>query len=189
MSEHDLENSPLPPAKQLANLYDSLADDVFDVPFDTDYETERRASRIVRATLKKAPGFAEPSQPRPKLAFRVRFIGSPHYDAQWFAHTFGLHPVLAVLLAIAAVVLWGYFDGWIRLVCTIPLGILTWMMQKDFYEEDSRTASCKAIVVSALLAIDIAVALLVFLTAGILGKVWNNLRRKARKRTPETQSK
>jgi hypothetical protein len=62
MTEHR-SKSPLTPVEQLANLYASLADDVFDIPLEVDEDTKERASFIARGVLDKviASGLASGS--------------------------------------------------------------------------------------------------------------------------------
>ena len=62
MSKHRLNSRPLSPVEQLANVYDSLADDVFDAPADIDEETNQRASRIARAAIEDALNSGRPSR-------------------------------------------------------------------------------------------------------------------------------
>lgn len=51
------------PTDQLANVYDSLADDVFDGQLETDEEINQRAFRIARAAIEKALGTGTQESP------------------------------------------------------------------------------------------------------------------------------
>jgi hypothetical protein len=68
MRKFELDSSPPSPEEQMANVYESLADDIFDVPLDTDDETNERASRIARAALDKALASDPTADSAPKSA-------------------------------------------------------------------------------------------------------------------------
>ena len=82
MNDHLSKKSPLSPIEQLANVYRTLADDVFDAPLDVDEETTRRACHIASAARDTALAsnaasgsiVDSPSQP-PSLVKYEKVIG------------------------------------------------------------------------------------------------------------------
>jgi hypothetical protein len=52
---------PLTPQQQLANVHDSLADDVFETDIQINKGTKQRAARIVRAAMNEALGSSQSS--------------------------------------------------------------------------------------------------------------------------------
>jgi hypothetical protein len=56
MNKHRSNDSLLSPVEKLANVYDSLADDVFVTPAEVDEEKRQRAYRVASAAISDALG-------------------------------------------------------------------------------------------------------------------------------------
>jgi len=197
MTERPLNNRPLSPVEQLANVYDSLADDVFDATTETDEETNQRAYRVAHAAIDEALSLstgADSVPPTTPLEFSVpktnvrsesnSYMSWTHSrKAGWFARRFGLHPITAGLLTGIALgsnlFVWGTFGmgAFIEIPFATLVGLVTWKMQKFFYGDDNLTAVFKGVAASVLIALPIPLAPFVFVPAGILG-FYNSSERK-----------
>lgn len=167
MNDQPSNTASISPVEQLGNVYETLADDVLAGHIETDQPTNQRASQIARAAIEKALGSSRTS---------------PRREAGWFARSFGLHPVIALVLTIVAVVVnvfaWGTFGlGEIIALPAAPfVAILTWKMQKRYYGDDNLTAFLKGLAAMVLTILPIFLAPFVFIPAGIVGWVWGKRR-------------
>jgi hypothetical protein len=189
-------NNALSPVEQLANVHDSLADDVFETDIEIDEETSQRATHIVRAAMKEALATGPYSKSIPKTIDQEASPSESSMRSSWwtrhrntgrFGQIVGLHPATAVVLTAIALVFSAFalgtlgFSTFIEIPVAPLVGLLTWRMQKSLYRDDTLSAFVKALVATALTALPIPLAPFVFIPAGIIG--WLQLK------TVATQSK
>ena len=191
MNERGSKNSPLSPSQRLANVYGSLANDVFDIPLDADEETNERAVRLAQAALEKAlasdpvsdssaDSVSKPSSsPKNMSANSAVVKPSPrNRRLAWLARWFGLHPATAMVLTLLALVFNRLYWGPLALgsYVTLPIGglvgVLTYFLQTRFYKEDGLPLVFKGIAVPVLIVLPVPVAPFVLLPAGLLGMIW-----------------
>jgi hypothetical protein len=123
-----------------------------------------------------------PQQPLPPLA-----SSNPHHlAARGFAQTFGLHPAAAVLTVVVNTMIFGGAGvagllalptggaallalTAVSIVCGIILGIITYLAQKKWYDDDKESAVIKAVIVAFLTAIPVGLPGYLTIPAGIIG--------------------
>jgi len=101
---------------------------------------------------------------------------NPHHVAsRGFAQLFGLHPAMAFLtvasdlmLHAADVVSGGLLIPFSALAGVV-LGIITFMAQRKWYNDDNQSAIIKALIVALLTAIPSPLPYVLFVPAGLLG--------------------
>ena len=134
------------------------------------------------------PAQAYPQPPYPPPPYTIQQHGaSPNRQmAHGFAQTFGLHPAAALLTVIVntmifgsagVAVLLGAPTGGISIaaltvvstVCGVILGIVTYLAQKKWYDDDKESAVVKALIVGFLTAIPAGLPAYLTIPSGIIG--------------------
>jgi hypothetical protein len=111
---------------------------------------------------------------------------SEHHMARGFAQMFGLHPAAALLTVVVNTMIFGSAGvaaifslptGGISVAaltiistfCGVILGIITYMVQKKWYDDDTESAVIKALIVAFLTAIPVGLPAYLTIPSGILG--------------------
>ena len=101
---------------------------------------------------------------------------SPHHMAtRGFTKFFGLHPAIAAatvmsdLMLHAAVVVSGGLLIPFSIAAGLVLGVITYLAQQKWYDDDSESALIKALIVALLTAIPSPLPYMFFIPAGIVG--------------------
>jgi len=98
-----------------------------------------------------------------------------HASSQGFAHTFGIHPAIAVLtLAIDTMLFGGEIltlgaGELLSIVVAAVLGIITYKAQRKWYGDDKESALIKALILALLTAIPTALPAFLYVPAGVVG--------------------
>ncbi len=102
---------------------------------------------------------------------------SHHHTA--FAQQFGLHPAIALFVILVNAMVFGS-NMFTPLVATllglflcIPVGVITYLGQRKWYEDDSLSAGLKAAILTILTAIPVGIPVLLAAPAGIVGWLAN----------------
>lgn len=109
-------------------------------------------------------------------AWPMRYEINPHYSAaQGFAQTFGFHPVVGfvtvgvdIMLHAADVVSAGLLIPF-SVIAGIALGIIVFLTQRSWYQDDTQSAVIKAMIVWLLTTIPSPLPYILFVPASIIG--------------------
>jgi hypothetical protein len=106
-----------------------------------------------------------------------------HPAARGFAQVFGLHPATALLTVVVNTMIFGTAGivaistgglgliplTFVSTVCGVILGVITYMAQRKWYNDDKESAVIKALIVGFLTAIPVGLPGYLVIPSGIVG--------------------